>query len=108
MDATLYGPRVRAPYTARGRYRHARPPLDWAARSHCRGRSVDPDLFYSSDEDDRALALLICASCPVLAECQVDVGTWPKILRDVGMTCGGAYYPPDATNRKRAARDRSK
>ena len=43
----------------------------WMEKAACVGR--DPELFYSFDKDEEALALAVCRSCPVLETCREDV-----------------------------------
>lgn len=43
--------------------------LDWTARAACHGRTT---LFYAEDRFSVALALRICAGCPVRPECAAD------------------------------------
>ncbi|MEX2549458.1 MAG: WhiB family transcriptional regulator [Nitriliruptoraceae bacterium] len=39
----------------------------WQNDAAC--RDADPELFFSANEDDRAVALDMCAGCPVRTEC---------------------------------------
>lgn len=42
----------------------------WMEEAACIGR--DPELFYSFDKDEEALALAVCRSCPVRETCLAD------------------------------------
>ena len=40
----------------------------WMENAACVGR--DPELWYSFDKDEEALALAVCMTCPVIEECR--------------------------------------
>jgi WhiB family redox-sensing transcriptional regulator len=46
------------------------PPADptvWADRAAC--SEADPELFFSGEDDDQKVALLLCEGCPVREPC---------------------------------------
>lgn len=58
----------------------------WVHRAACKGQG---HLFFSEVPDDQDAAVLICAGCPVLAECNAYAnqageqwGVWAGVLRE--------------------------
>lgn len=60
--------------------RHERPV--WWDAAACRG--VGPDIFFSDDPEDQAVARGLCACCPVERDCFADALDRTRELADAG------------------------
>lgn len=43
--------------------------MDWQERAACREPGVDPDWFFSTEDDIQELAKRVCYGCPVRYDC---------------------------------------
>lgn len=69
---------------------------NWRFRAACSGPDVDPEWWYApvSEPDDRAKAIAVCHTCPVIEQCRqavIDAGDREGIWAGVTAESRGRY-----------------